>query len=299
MVGPTLIVLAAGTGTRYGGAKVIEPVGPMGETLLEYSLYDARQSGFAKIVFVIRRDIDKAMKETLGARLIRNFAVEHVYQDLVRIPWGYQVPAGRRKPWGTTHAVLCAASQIREPFAVMNVDDFYGSQSYSALARHLQAGTGDCAMVGYHLRNTLPEMGTVARGVCELDEKGFLKGIMEYKNVEREGGHAFCTDANGQKVNFSGDEVVSMNLWGFRPEILTGMAEKFESFLKSHKGDLDSECFLPNTVHELVTEGKMRVKVLPSADSWFGITYREDHSRATQTIRNMVDAGYYPRRLWS
>lgn len=299
MVGPTLLVLAAGKGNRYGGVKVIEPVGPQGETLLEYSLYDARKAGFTKIVFVIRRDIDRAVRETLGARLIRNFAVEYVYQDVMRIPWGFQVPQARSKPWGTTHAVLSAVSQMREPFAVINVDDFYGAQSYSALARHLQAGTDDCAMVGYVLRNTLPEGGTVARGICQLDEEGFLKGITEHKNVERQGGHAVCVDADGQEMKLSGNEVVSLNMWGFRPDVLNPMAESFENFLKSHGGDPDSECYLPNTVHELIAEGRMRVKVLPSADSWFGITYREDHSRAMQTIHHMIEAGYYPRRLWA
>lgn len=299
MVGPTLLVLAAGKGNRYGGVKVIEPVGPQGETLLEYSLYDARKAGFARIVFVIRRDMDRAVRETLGARLVRNFAVEYVYQDVMRIPWGFQVPRGRSKPWGTTHAALTAAGQLREPFGVINVDDFYGTQSYAALARHLQAGTNDCAMVGYALRNTLPEIGPVARGVCQLDENGFLKGIIEYKNVERQGGHAVCIDAAGQEMKLSGNEVVSMNMWGFRPEVLNAMAERFENFLKSQGDDPDAECYLSNTVHELITEGRMRVKVLPGADSWFGITYREDHSRAIQTIHHMIEAGYYPRRLWA
>jgi NDP-sugar pyrophosphorylase family protein len=298
MVEPTLLVLAAGKGNRYGGVKVIEPVGPQGETLLEYSLYDARKAGFSRIVFVIRRDLDRTVKETLGARLIRNFAVEYVYQDLVRIPCGFQVPHGRSRPWGTTHAVLSAASEIDEPFAVINVDDFYGAQSYSALARYLQAGTDHCAMAGYVLRNTLPEIGTVARGVCQLDEEGFLKGIIEHKNVERQGGRAVCTDSTGQELRLSGNEIVSMNMWGFLPEVLYPMAENFENFLKRHGRGIDAECYLPNTVHELITEGKMRVKVLPCADCWFGITYREDHPRAVQTIHQMIEAGYYPRRLW-
>ena len=154
-------------------------------------------------------------------------------------------------------------------------------------------------MMGYVLRNTLPEIGPVARGVCQVDEKGFLKGIVECKNVERRGGHAVCTDAAGQEAKLFGDEVVSMNLWGLQPEVLRPMAEKFEQFLKSHGDDPDSECALPNTVHDLIGEGKMRVKVLPSADSWFGITYREDHSLAIQTIRRMIEAGQYPRRLWA
>lgn len=298
MVGPTLLVLAAGKGDRYGGVKVIEPVGPRGETLLEYSLYDARKAGFARIIFVIRRDISRAVKETLGARLVRNFSVEYVYQDMVRVPWGYQVPHDRTKPWGTTHAVLCAASHIREPFGIINVDDFYGAQSYSTLAHHLKAGASDCAMVGYVLRNTLPELGTVARGICQVDEHGFLEGITEHKNIERRGGHAVSINPAGQEMKLSGDEVVSMNMWGFTPEVFHPMAQRFECFLKSQGSDLNSECSLPNTVHDLVTGAKIRVKVFPSADSWFGMTYREDLSRAVQTIHHMIEAGYYPRRLW-
>ncbi|HVU44552.1 MAG TPA: NTP transferase domain-containing protein [Terracidiphilus sp.] len=299
MVAPTLLVLAAGKGSRYGGVKVIEPVGPQGETLLEYSLYDARKAGFARIVFVIRRDIDHAIKETLGARIMRNFAVEYVYQDLVRIPWGYQVPLERSRPWGTTHAVLCAAGKIREPFAVMNVDDFYGAQSYATLAHYLHAGAAECAMVGYVLRNTLPDTGPVARGVCQLDDHGFLQGIVEYKNVERQNGHAVCIDAAGLEMKLTGNEVVSMNLWGFHPEVFEPMADQFEDFLKVHGDDLETECYLPNTVHNLITEGRMRVKVLASVDPWFGVTYRDDHARAIQTIRHMIEAGYYPRHLWA
>lgn len=298
MLGPTLVILAAGKGNRYGGVKIIEPVGPAGETLLEYSLYDARKAGFVRILFVIRRDIDREVRETLGARIVRNFAVDYVYQDVMRIPWRFQVPHGRCKPWGTTHAILSAASQIHEPFAVINVDDFYGAQSYSTLVHHLQSETSDCAMVGYVLRNTLPEIGPVARGICQLDEHNFLTGIVEHKNVERQGGHAVCVDAGGKEMKLSGSEVVSMNMWGFRPEVLSPLAENFEKFLKCRGHELESECCLPVTVHELVSEGKLRVKVLPSADCWFGMTYREDLLRATQTVQHMIEAGYYPRRLW-
>ncbi|HUA92057.1 MAG TPA: NTP transferase domain-containing protein [Terracidiphilus sp.] len=299
MVSPTLLVLAAGTASRYRGVKVVEPVGPRGETLLEYSLYDARKAGFGRIIMVVRRDIDRTIRETLGARLIKKFAVEYVHQDLVRIPWGFRVPLERTKPWGTTHAVLCAASLIHEPFAVINVDDFYGAESYRALASHLQAGTGDYAMIGFVLRNTLPEFGAVARGICRLDESNLLTRITEIKNIERRGGHAVYTGADGQEVKLSGDEVVSMNMWGFTREIFKPMAERFEDFLTRHGEDLEAECYLSNTVDELLAEGKVHVKVLHCADCWFGVTYRDDYSRAVQSIHHMIDAGYYPRRLWT
>lgn len=299
MDGPTLLVLAAGAGSRYGGVKVIEPVGPVGETLLEYSLYDARRAGFARIVFVIRRDLDRAIRDTLGVRLLKKFSVEYVYQDLSRIPWGFQVPAGRTKPWGTTHAVLSAASVLHEPFAVINVDDFYGADSYRVLAHHLQAGTSDCAMVGFVLRNTLPTLGIVARGVCRLDEKGFLKSVEELKNVELEGGHALYTEAEGQIGRLSGDEIVSMNMWGFTPQILRPMAKRFEAFLESQGNDLTAECSLPVTVTEILSAGDMRVKVLRCADAWFGVTYQEDHPRAVENIRHLIEVGHYPRRLWA
>lgn len=299
MVGPTLLVLAAGMGSRYGGPKIVEPVGPLGETILDYSLYDARQAGFTKVIFVIRRDIDRAMRETLGNRLSDKFAVEYVYQDIVRIPWGFQIPPGRSKPWGTTHAVLSAAALIHEPFAVINVDDFYGAESYKSLGRYLQSGAADPAMVGFVLRNTLPEIGAVARGICHVDEAGYLKSIVELKNVERQGGHAVYTDPEGQEMKLSGDEVVSMNMWGFTPQVFMPMAERFEEFLRHHVGDINAECYLPSTVDEMIAKGKARVKVLSGPDTWFGVTYRDDHPRAVQNIRHMIESGYYPRRLWA
>lgn len=299
MVGPTLLVLAAGMGSRYGGPKILEPVGPLGETILDYSLYDARQAGFTKVIFVIRRDLDRTIRETLRTRLSDKFAVEYVYQDIVRIPWGFQIPPGRSKPWGTTHAVLSAAALIHEPFAVINVDDFYGSESYKSLARYLQSSATDPAMVGFVLRNTLPEIGAAARGICNVDEAGYLKSIVELKNVERQGGHAVYTDPEGQEMKLSGDEVVSMNMWGFTPQVFMPMAERFEEFLRQHANDINAECYLPSTVDEMIAKGKARVKVLSGPDTWFGVTYRDDHSRAVQNIRHMIESGYYPRRLWA
>jgi NDP-sugar pyrophosphorylase family protein len=298
MVSPTLLVLAAGMGSRYGGLKLIEPVGPDGETVMDFSIYDARRAGFGRIVLVIRREIERRVKEIVNARIGEHLTVEYVYQDLAQLPPGFLAPAGRSKPWGTTHAILMASSVLHEPFAVINVDDFYGAESYHAMAHHLQSGSKDYAMVGFVLRNTLSEFGAVARGVCQVDGNGFLENIVELKSIEREGGHASNTDAAGQETRLTGDEVVSMNMWGFTPQVFGQLHEHFQKFLEVNGRDLEAECFIPSTVNELLVAGQARVKVLRCADSWFGVTYQEDHPRAVECIRRLIEAGNYPKRLW-
>ena len=298
MTKPTLLVLAAGLGTRYGGLKLTEPVGPSGEALVDYSLYDAHRAGFGRIVFVIRRDIDQRIREAIHARLEKHLAVEFVHQELTDLPAGFRVPAGRTKPWGTTHALLSAAAAIREPFAVINVDDFYGAESYRSLAAHLHSETPDYAAIGMVLRNTLSEFGAVARAVCTVDGHGYLQNIVELKNIERVGGHARNTDAEGAETRLIGDEIVSMNMWGFTPHVFDQLAGHFQRFLEFHGRELESECFLPNTVNALIQSAQARVRVLCCSDHWFGITYREDISIATDKIRHLIEAGYYPRKLW-
>jgi NDP-sugar pyrophosphorylase family protein len=298
MVTPTLLVLAAGMGSRYGGLKLIEPVGPNGESIMDYSIYDAHRAGFGRVIFVIRREIEPRVKEMVGARIGRHLLVEYVYQELAKLPPGFHVPAGRTKPWGTTHAILMAASTIHEPFAVINVDDFYGAESYHALAHHLQSGTTDYAMAGFVLRNTLSDFGAVARGVCQVDDSGFLENIVELKSIERDGGHARNTDAEGWETRLTGNEVVSMNMWGFTPQVFAPLDEHFQKFLQQNGRDLEAECFIPSTVNELLVDGQARVKVLRSSDSWFGVTYREDHARAIESIRHLIEGGYYPKKLW-
>jgi NDP-sugar pyrophosphorylase family protein len=298
MVSPTLLILAAGMGSRFGGLKLIEQVGPGGESILDFSIFDARRAGFGKVVFVIRRDLEQRIKEIVGARIAKHLAVEYVFQELAKLPAGFQVPAGRTKPWGTTHAILMAAGAIREPFAAINADDFYGAESYRAMAHHLQSGTADYAMAGFVLRNTLTEFGAVARGVCQVNGDGFLENIVELKSIERDGGHVVNTDAAGQETRLAGDEIVSMNMWGFTPQVFGQLRERFQKFLQLNGTDLDAECYIPNTVNELLVAGQARVRVLRCGDSWFGLTYREDHSRAVESIRRLTVAGYYPRRLW-
>jgi NDP-sugar pyrophosphorylase family protein len=297
MSAPALLILAAGKGSRYGGFKLNDPVGPGGETLMEYSIFDARHAGFGRIIFVIRHEIERAFQEMVTARFGKHLAAEYVYQELPKIPAGFRVPPGRIKPWGTTQAILMAAQTIHEPFGVINVDDFYGTDSFHTLARHLQSGSSDYATVGFVLRNTLPEFGSVARGLCKVDNNGFLTSIVEMKNVEREGGHALSTDSDGRETRLIGDELVSMNMWGFSPAAFAQLEDQFRKFLEAQGSDLAAECYIPNTVNELLQSGQARVRVFRSPHSWFGVTYRDDHARAVESIRHLIEAGNYPRRL--
>jgi hypothetical protein len=299
MTSPTLLVLAAGIGNRYGGLKQIDPVGPGGETIIDYSIYDALRAGFGKVVFVIRKDIEHAFKHAVGARFERYIAVEYVFQELDKLPPGFSVPVGRSRPWGTLHAVLMAADTINEPFAVINADDFYGSEGYRVLAQHLQNGTTDYAMVGFLLRNTLSDFGSVSRGVCRVDGDDFLQGVVELTNIEGDGAHARNTDSSGRITTLSGDEVVSMNMWGFTPHVFGQFREHFQRFLRSNASAIEPESYVPSAVNELVLTGRARVKVLRTNDSWAGVTYREDHPRVVETIRRLIDRGNYPSGLWS
>jgi NDP-sugar pyrophosphorylase family protein len=295
---PTLLILAAGIGSRYGGLKQIDPVGPSGATILDYSIYDAIRAGFGKVVFVIRKDIEQKFKETVGVRFQRLIEVEYVFQERDKLPPGFSVPAGRTKPWGTLHATLMAASAIGEPFAVINADDFYGAQSYQALAQYLQSHAMDYAMVGFSLRNTLSDFGPVSRGVCRVDDSDFLRDVVELTNIVRDGVNAKNTDSTGHITKLSGNEVVSMNLWGFPPRIFGQLRILFESFLDRSGPNLMSESYLPDAVNELVLSGQARVKVLRTSDSWCGITYREDHPRVVECISRLIGDGVYPKRLW-
>lgn len=295
---PTLLVLAAGMGSRYGGLKQIEPVGPSGEAIIDYSVFDALRAGFGKLVFVIRKDIEQAFKEFVGARFEKQIPVEYVYQELDKLPSGFKVPEGRTKPWGTTQAVLMTEGVIDEPFAMINADDFYGAESYRVLAEHLKSGSEDYAMVGFVLRNTLSDFGTVARGVCQVGNTGYLTGIVEMTAVARDGNAAKNTDANGKVTQLTGDEPVSMNYWGFTPKIFPQLREHFIKFLNENGSDLKKECYIPNTVNDIIVAGQGKVKVLKSNDPWFGVTYREDHAHVVASIQRLVKEGKYPEKLW-
>lgn len=299
MATPTLLVMAAGMGSRYGGLKQIDPVGPNGETIIDYSIYDAMRAGFGKLVFVIRKDIEQPFKETVGARFEKKIPVEYVFQELENLPPGFTVPTGRTKPWGTTQAVLMAEDKIREPFAVINADDFYGAESYRVLAEQLKSGSQDYSMVGFVLRNTLSDFGSVARGVCRVSDSGYLERIEELTNIERDNDGAKNTAPDGAVTKLSGNEPVSMNFWGFTPAIFPQLRTVFHNFLQRSGNELKTESYVPAAIGELITAGQANVKVLRSNDSWFGVTYREDRPRVVDSIRTLVDAGKYPAALWS
>jgi UTP-glucose-1-phosphate uridylyltransferase len=296
---PSLLVLAAGMGSRYGGLKQIDPVGPADETIIEYSIYDALRAGFGKIVFVIRHDIEKAFRETIGSKFEKKAPVEYVFQELDKVPPGFTVPPTRKKPWGTGHAILMGADAIGEPFAVINADDFYGAASHRLLHDHLTANTSDYLMVGFALRNTLSEHGTVSRGVCACDSDGYLKSIAELTKVERDHtGGAKGVDESGVVCKLTGDEMVSMNLWGFRPTLFDHLREMFADFLKKRGSDDKAEFYIPSAINSLVNSGNVRLKVLRTPDSWFGITFRQDQPHVAASIRALVKRGDYPSPLW-
>jgi UTP-glucose-1-phosphate uridylyltransferase len=297
MTKPTLLILAAGMGSRYGGLKQIDPVGPNGETIIDYSIYDALRAGFGKLVFVIRHDFETAFKENVGARFEKRVPVEYVYQELDKLPPGFSVPAGRTKPWGTTHAILQAENVVSEPFAAINADDFYGREAYRVLAGHLTSGSPDYAMVGFILRNTLSEHGTVARGVSRVDGNQYLTSIVEMLKIEPDGSGAKDTGADGTITKLTGDEAVSMNFWGFTPAVFGQLRTHFTVFLKKSGQEQKSECYIPATVGELVAAGQAKVKVLRTNDSWFGVTYREDRPRVVESVRKLIASGVYPQKL--
>lgn len=299
MTKPTLLVLAAGMGSRYGGLKQIDPVGPAGETIIDYSIFDAMRAGFGKLVFVIRHDIEQQFREIVGSRFEKRIAVEYVFQELDKLPPGYSLPAGRTKPWGTTHAILMAENVIKEPFAAINADDFYGRNAYKVLADHLNAGSPDYAMVGFILKNTLSDHGSVARGVSRTDAHNYLTSIVEMTKIERDGAGAKNTEADGKVTKLNGDEPVSMNFWGFTPALFPQIKVEFDKFLQKSGNELKSECYIPMTVGDLVKNGQAKVKVLRSPDSWFGVTYREDRPTVVESIRKLIAKGEYPEKLWA
>ena len=294
---PALLVLAAGLGRRYGGLKQIEPIGPGGETIMDYSVYDALRAGFGRLVFVIRPDLEAAFKETLGARFERVAPVDYVFQELDKLPEGRVPPPNRTKPWGTGHAILMAQDAITGPFGVVNADDFYGRHSYELLARHLQSGSHDFAMVGFVLSNTLSEFGSVARGVCRTTPDDFLEEVVELTSIKRHGDAVRHTNPAGAVHPLTGNETVSLNMWGFNPAIFTDLRQEFLRFLDGQGRDEKAEFFIPTVVSGLVQKGQERLKVLHTPDPWFGVTYREDrpgHGKHPPADR----FGEYPKRLW-
>ena len=300
---PVLVVTAAGMGSRYGGLKQIDPVGSKGEAILDYSVYDAHQAGFDTVVIIIKEAIKKDFMDTVGKRLEKApVEIRYAYQELDKLPAGIEIPEGRVKPWGTSHAVLCAKEQIDgAPFAVINADDYYGKAAFKVIFDALSTMTdpfGYC-MVGYELGKTVTENGSVARGVCQTDDKGYLTEVIERTAIETyPGGIRYCE--NGEYTDLAADTTVSMNMWGFMPSFLKEIEARFAAFLKEAipANPLKCEYFLPLPVSQLIREGKATVKVLTSPDRWFGVTYAADKPVVVAALKAMTDQGKYPDGLW-
>ena len=298
---PTLFVLAAGMGSRYGGLKQLDGLGPHGETIMDYSIYDAIQAGFGKVVFVIRRVFETDFREKIVSKYEHRIPVELVFQDLDNLPAGFTVPEGREKPWGTNHAVLMGKDVIREPFAVINADDYYGRESFQVLADYLRSieGTeGRYAMVGYRVCNTLSESGSVARGVCETNAEGYLTKVTERTKILREEDGVIRFFEEDGKFPLEENTPVSMNMWAFTPDYFRHSEEYFVTFLKEHGQELKSEFYIPTAVDNLIHSGKATCKVLDTPSRWFGVTYATDRPQVVDKFARLVKDGVYPSPLF-
>lgn len=302
---PVLVIMAAGMGSRYGGLKQIDPVDAAGHIIIDFSLFDAKKAGFEKAVFIIKKQDEAEFKEVIGNRIQNHMQVDYVYQELSKLPEGYQAPEGRTKPYGTGHAVLCCKDAVDAPFAVINADDFYGSHAFQAIYDYLSGHEDDdkyrYTMVGYTLENTLTEHGHVARGVCRTDEEHHLVEVTERTHIERRGNVSAYTEDDGRTwTTIPEGSMVSMNMWGFTPGILKELDERFPKFLDENleKNPMKCEFFLPTVVSELLVEDKAVVDVLKSEDRWYGVTYHDDKAVVEAAVAEMKQKGIYPEKLW-
>ena len=300
---PQLVVMAAGIGSRYGGLKQVDPIGPSGELVIDYSIYDGIKAGFAKIIFVISREIEEEFRERIGKTIEKHVDTAYVIQDLEDLPQGFKVPANRGKPWGTAHAALCARNEADQPFGVINADDFYGQESFKVLAEFLKQAEDieniyQYCMIGFTLWNTLSDYGHVARGICTKTDDGYVDDIVERIRIEKFEDQVKFTEDGKTWVEVPKDAVVSMNTWGFTPSIFKELETRFITFLEGRINDPKAEFFIPTVVNELIQEGKARVKICPTNEAWFGMTYREDKERAVHEIGKLIEKGIYPENLW-
>ena len=303
---PVLVIMAAGMGSRYGGLKQIDPVDREGHIIMDFSIYDAKKAGFEKVVFIIKKENEKDFKDAVGRRIEKVMDTAYVYQELDSIPEGFAVPEGRVKPWGTAHAILCAAGEIDSPFAVINADDYYGRSAFEKIYQYLTTHEDDekyrYTMVGYRLINTVTDNGYVSRGVCALNEKNELVSVTERTRIEKCGsGVAYSEDGGSSWKEIDGNTLVSMNMWGFTESILEEIRSGFPAFLKKGLAENPMKCeyFLPSVVSDLLSAGKASVAVLESEDKWYGITYKEDKPAVTAAVQKLKDSGRYPERLWN
>jgi dTDP-glucose pyrophosphorylase len=302
MTKPTLLVLAAGMGSRYGSLKQIDPVGPSGETIIDYSIYDAARAGFGKVVFIIRKSFEQDFIDIFISKLQPHIPVEYVFQEIENIPAGIGISPERTKPWGTAHAILMAKDVINEPFAVINGDDFYGAAAFQTMSDYLVSLTPDqqnqYSLVGYQVGNTMSENGTVSRGVCLADENQFLVSVTERTNIQYTDGGIAYTDGDGAFVFLKPETLVSMNFWGFTPEYFRQTESMFIDFLKANTDSLKAEFYIPSAIDSLVSSGKAKVKVLQSDAKWFGVTYKEDKPLVIEKLAQLIKSGVYPSQLW-
>jgi dTDP-glucose pyrophosphorylase len=300
---PTLVILAAGMGSRYGSLKQIDRFGPSGETIVEYSIFDALRAGFDKIVMVVRQGFAEDFREIVLPGAMKKADISFVYQELDSLPQGFKLSPERVKPWGTGHAVMMAAELVNTPFAVINADDFYGSGSFNIMADFLsKKQTGpveEYCLVDYMLKNTLSESGTVSRGVCQVDQAGYLVDIKEHRKIYRINDRIISESEGGVPLTFTGEERVSMNLMGFLPSMFGSLKEQFMDFLKENASRNDAEFYIPYAMNEVIRSGKAKVKVLQTAEKWFGVTYREDRTMVMESLKKLVDQGIYPPALWN
>ena len=302
-MGLSLVILAAGMGSRYGGLKQLDPMGPSGETVMDYSVFDAMRAGFDRVVFIIRRDFEQEFRQVIARRYAGKINMEFAFQALDDLPGGFTVPPERVKPWGTGHAVYAARKLLTEPFAVINADDFYGKDSYVQLANYLAhppaPGKLRGCIAAFRLNNTLSENGSVSRGICSDDGCGHLAKVVENTRIfRREDGRIVSAQEDGSELILSGDEPVSMNSWGFMPEIVGELERLFTDFLRQHGTEAKSEFYLPFAVDSLIGAGKAEIAMLHSRDSWFGMTYREDRPAVMAALKKLTDSGAYPEKLF-
>lgn len=300
---PTLLILAAGMGSRYGGLKQVDPIGPNGEAIIDYSIYDAIRAGYGKVVFVIRESFADAFKESFDEKLKGKIETEYVFQEMNNfVPDSIEVSAERKKPWGTGHAVLVAKDVVNEPFVVVNADDYYGPNAYQMTPEFLNSVSDSrkpiYCMVGYGLKNTLSEHGFVSRGVCETDGDGFLETVIERTHIEKKGNKIISQIDENNSMELSGNEVVSMNVWGFTPSFFEYLERYFHSFIKANADNPKGEFYIPFVVNDLIEKQEIKLKVLESKDGWFGVTYKEDKELAIQNIKALISNGIYPEKLW-
>ncbi len=299
---PTLLILAAGIGSRYGGLKQLDKIGPNGETIIDYSIYDAIRAGFGKVIFIIKESIEDDFKETFVEKLKDKIAVDYVFQEIWMVPEGILVPDERQKPWGTGHAVMMADGKIDGPFAVINSDDFYGRGAYQTLSDYYKVWTpereNDYCMVGYHVGNTLSEFGSVSRGVCTGDQEKYLVDVVERTHIEKTASGIVFKEEHERYTGLPDETIVSMNFWGFTPSFFGYLNKGFAEFIRKNVENLKAEFYIPSMVNDLIKSDRATVRILDCPDKWFGMTYKEDRETVVRSIRELIKQGIYPENLW-